>query len=212
MRKLILGLTLACASLAGTTAIAAPSIQAGVEYQVLKNKVPVADESKIEVVEMFWYGCPHCNQLEPFVTNWQKNLPEDVKLVRVPAMFGGVWDIHGQLFLTLEALKVDSQLHSKVFDAIHKERRQLKDYTDIEKFIVEIGVDKDKFSKMWNSFAIKGQMDKARKLALAYQVQGVPVMVVDGQYLFDIGTAGGLQETTQVADQLIDMVRTAKAK
>lgn len=212
MRKLILGLTLACASLAGTTAIAAPSIQAGVEYQVLKNKVPVADESKIEVVEMFWYGCPHCNQLEPFVNSWQKDLPEDVKLVRVPAMFGGVWDIHGQLFLTLEALKVENTLHSRVFDAIHKERRQLKDYAEIEKFIVEIGVDKDKFSKMWNSFAIKGQMDKARKLALAYQVQGVPVMVVDGQYLFDIGTAGGLQETTQVADQLIDMVRTAKAK
>lgn len=210
MRKLILSIALASTSLMGTAAYAETMPDLSDMYEVLDQRVQVADESKIEVVELFWYGCPHCNQLEPFITQWSKDLPADVKLVRMPAMFGGVWDLHGQLFLTLEALQVDQSIHEKVFAALHKERRQLKNYDAIEKFVTELGINPEQFKKTWYSFTVKAQMDKARKAAMAYKIQGVPVLIVDGQYRFDIGTAGGLQETIDVANALIAKVRASR--
>jgi thiol:disulfide interchange protein DsbA len=165
---------------------------------------------KIEVVELFWYGCPHCYAFEPTINPWVEKLPKDVNFKRIPAMFGGPWDAHGQLFLTLEAMGVEHKVHNAVFEAIQKQGKRLTKPEDMADFVATQGVDKDKFLATFNSFAIKGQIEAAKKLAVAYGVQGVPTMIVNGKYRFDLGTTGGPEATLNVADQLIAKERAAK--
>ncbi|MCY1446361.1 Thiol:disulfide interchange protein DsbA [compost metagenome] len=164
------------------------------------------------MVELFWYGCPHCYAFEPTVNPWAEKLPADVHFVRLPAMFGGVWNVHGQLFLTLESMGVEHKVHTAVFEAIHKEGKKLATPEEMAEFLAPLGVDKDKFLSTYNSFAIKGQIEKAKKLGMAYQISGVPTMVVNGKYRFDIGSAGGPEQALQLADFLIAKERAdAKA-
>jgi protein dithiol oxidoreductase (disulfide-forming) len=209
MRNLILSAALATASLFGMAAQAEP-IQAGKQYVELTSPVPVSKPGKIEVVELFWYGCPHCYQFESTINPWVEQLPEDVNFVRVPALFGGVWNVHGQAFITLESMKVEQKVHDAVFDAIHKQGKKLATPDELAGFLATQGVDKGKFLSTYNSFAVKGQMEKAKKLAMAYQISGVPVMIVNGKYRFDIGSSGGQQEALQVADHLIAQERAAQ--
>ncbi len=211
MRNLILSAALVSASLFGMTAQAADvPLEAGKTYYELSNPVSVAVPGKIEVVELFWYGCPHCYAFEPVVNPWAEKLPSDVNFVRLPAMFGGPWDAHGQMFLTLEAMGVEHKVHAAVFNAIQKEGKRLTDKAEMADFLATQGVDKEKFLQTFDSFAIKGQIAKAKDLAKKYEISGVPTMVVDGKYRFDLGTAGGPEQALNVADQLIAKERAAK--
>ncbi|MCU1725482.1 thiol:disulfide interchange protein DsbA [Pseudomonas sp. 7P_10.2_Bac1] len=211
MRNLILSAVLVSASLFGMTAQAADvPLEAGKTYVELANPVPVAEPGKIEVVELFWYGCPHCYAFEPTINPWVEKLPSDVHFVRIPAMFGGPWDAHGQLFLTLEAMGVEHKVHAAVFNAIQKEGKRLTDKNDMADFVATQGVDKEKFLQTFDSFAIKGQIVKARELAKKYEVSGVPTLIVNGKYRFDLGTAGGPEQALNVADQLIAKERAAE--
>ncbi|MHC2146567.1 thiol:disulfide interchange protein DsbA [Pseudomonas sp. 210_17 TE3656] len=210
MRNLILSATLVAASVFGMTAQAADPIVEGKEYVQLSNAVPVSVPGKIEVVELFWYGCPHCYSFEPVVNPWAEKLPADVNFKRIPAMFGGPWDAHGQMFLTLEAMGVEHKVHAAVFEAIQVQRKKLTSPDEMAEFLATQGVDKDKFLATFNSFAIKGQVQKAKELAKKYEITGVPSMVVNGKYRFDLGTAGGSEGVLNVADQLIAKERAAK--
>ena len=204
MRNLILSAALVTVTLFGMTAQAADvPLEAGKTYVQLSNPVPVAVPGKIEVVEMFWYGCPHCFAFEPVINPWAEKLPADVHFVRIPAMFGGPWDAHGQLFLTLDAMGVENKVHAAVFNAIQKEGKRLTDKQDMADFVATLGVDKDKFLQTFDSFAIKGQIVKAKELAKKYEISGVPTMIVNGKYRFDIGSTGGPEQALNVADQLI---------
>ena len=208
MRKLILGAALAISSLFALAVQAEPI--AGKNYVELASPVPVSKPGQIEVVELFWYGCGHCYQFESTINPWIEQLPEDVNFVRIPALFGGLWNVHGQGFLTLQALKVEPAVHAAVFDAIHKQGKKLATAEEMAEYLATQGVDKDAFLKTYNSFGVKSQMEKAKKLAMAYQINGVPVMVVNGKYRFDIGSAGGAKQALQVADYLIDKERAAQ--
>ena len=211
MRNLILSAALVTASLFGMTAQAADvPLEAGKTYVELTNPVPVSVPGKIEVVELFWYGCPHCYAFEPTINPWVEKLPKDVNFRRIPAMFGGPWDAHGQLFLTLEAMGVEHKVHNAVFDAIQKQGKRLTKPDEMADFVATQGVDKDKFLATFNSFAIQGQIKQAKELAQKYGVQGVPTMIVNGKYRFDLGTSGGPEQTLNVADQLIAKERAAK--
>ena len=211
MRNLILSAALVTASLFGMTAQAADvPLEAGKTYVELTNPVPVSVPGKIEVVELFWYGCPHCYAFEPTINPWVEKLPSDVNFKRIPAMFGGPWDAHGQLFLTLEAMGVEHKVHNAVFNAIQKEGKRLTKPDEMADFVATQGVDKDKFLATFNSFAIQGQIKQAKELAQKYGVQGVPTMIVNGKYRFDLGTTGGPEATLNVADQLIAKERAAK--
>ena len=211
MRNLILSAALVSASLFGMTAQAADvPLEAGKTYIELSNAVPVAVPGKIEVVELFWYGCPHCYAFEPVVNPWAEKLPSDVNFVRLPAMFGGPWDAHGQMFLTLEAMGVEHKVHAAVFNAIQKEGKRLTDKDEMADFLATQGVEKAKFLQTFDSFAIKGKIAKAKDLAKKYEISGVPTMIVDGKYRFDLGTAGGPEQALNVADQLIAKERAAK--
>lgn len=209
MRTLLFTALIAVGSLTANTALSAPLV-AGQHYATLANPVVTAEAGKIEVVELFWYGCPSCYQLEPTISNWKKDLPDDVNFIKVPAMFGGIWNLHAQLFYTLQALKVDDSVHDAVFDALHERNRRLASPAEISDFAGTLGLDKAAFDKAWNSFGVKSQLEKAKKLAIAYQVSGVPSMVVNGKYRFDIGMAGGLQEVATVANQLIEQERNTQ--
>ena len=211
MRNLIFTAALAFAGLFAVNANAA-DFEAGKNYTELNQAVPVSQPGKIEVVELFWYGCPHCCAFEPTINPWVEKLPADVHFVRIPAMFGGLWNIHGQLFLTLESMGVEKKVHHAIFEKLHNNPKALTTPEEMADFVAEQGVDKDKFLSTYNSFAIKGQIEKAKKLAMAYQISGVPTLVVNGKYRFDIGSAGGPDEALQLADQLIAKERaSAKA-
>jgi len=162
------------------------------------------------VVELFWYGCPHCYAFEPTINPWAEKLPADVNFKRIPALFGGPWDAHGQLFITLDTMGVEHKVHNAVFNAIQKEGKRLTKPEDMADFVATQGVDKAKFLETFNSFAVKGKMAQYKELAQKYGVQGVPTMIVNGKYRFDLGTTGGPEQTLNVADQLIAKERAAK--
>ncbi len=204
MRNLILSAALTVVSLFGMTAQAADvPLEAGKTYVQLDSPVPVSEPRKIEVVEMFWYGCPHCYAFEPTINPWIEKLPADVHFVRIPAMFGGPWDAHGQLFITLDTMGVEHKVHSAVFDAIQKQHKRLTDKEDMADFVATQGVDKQKFIETFDSFAVKGKVAQYKVLAQKYGITGVPTMIVNGKYRFDLGSAGGPEQALNVADQLI---------
>ncbi len=209
MRNLILSAVFAGASLFGVAAQAEP-IEAGKQYVELSSAVPVSKPGKIEVVELFWYGCPHCYHFEPTINPWIAKLPDDVNFVRVPAMFGGVWDLHGQMFITLQTMGVEAKVHSAVFEAIQKDGKKLATPEEMAEFLATQGVDKDAFLKTYNSFGVKGQVANAKRLGMAYQISGVPALIVNGKYRFDIGSSGGPEQALDVADQLIAKERASK--
>lgn len=209
MRKLLMPALLLVASLFSTAVLALEPVE-GRNYIALNSPVPTQQPEKVEVVAMFGYSCPYCYQLESSLTPWSASLADDVDFIRVPAMFGGTWDLHGQLFYTLQTMQVLDQMHDTIFDALHNANRKLSSVNQIASFVAEHGIDKEVFLKTWNSFSVKSQVEKAKKLALAYQVSGVPTLVVNGKYRFDVGMAGGMQETVDVADSLIEKERHSK--
>ena len=209
MRNLLMSAVLVGASLFGSTVLAQELVE-GSNYVTLSSPVPTTQPEKVEAAALFWYGCPHCYQLEPTLKKWSETLPEDVNFVRVPAMFGGIWNLHGQLFYTLQTMQADPKVHDSIFNALHNSGRKLATTTEIANFVAEQGVDKELFLKTWDSFSVKSKMEKAKQQAIAYQITGVPAMVINGKYRFDIGMAGGLQETVDVADALIEKERQAE--
>ena len=140
MRNFLLTAVLAAASLFGGVTQAA-EFQAGKEYVELSSPVPVADPSKIEVVELFWYGCPHCYQFEPVIKPWAE-AAGGCAVQAHPAMFGGIWNAHGQLFVTLESMGVEPKVHDAVFAAYHQERKKLATPEEMADFLEGHGVDK----------------------------------------------------------------------
>ena len=169
----------------------------GVNYVPLVPAQPTnVAPGKVEVVEVFWYACPHCYALEPFVQNYLKNKPEYVELIRVPVMWGPVHRAHARLFYILESLG-RKDLHSKVFDTIHKEQNMLvgNDDASTQKvqrdFAVANGIKAEDFDKAWSSFTVNSNLQRAQQLTERYHVDGVPLIVVNGKYETDVGKAGG---------------------
>lgn len=209
MRNLILSAALVVASAFGMSAQAAEPADGGQPYTELKSAVPVSEPGKIEVVEMFWYGCPHCYAFEPTINPWIEKLPADVHFIRIPAMFGGPWDAHGQLFITLDTMGVEKKIHSAVFEAIQKGGKRLTDPNDMADFVATQGIDRAKFLETFNSFAVKGKIAQYRELAKKYEITGVPTMIVNGKYRFDLASAGGPEKALALADDLIAKERAA---
>ncbi len=182
--------------------------KAGVNYTPLVPAVPTnVAAGKVEVVEVFWYGCPHCSALEPFIASWLKNKPEYVEFVRVPVMWGPVHRAHARLFYILQSLH-RTDLHDKVFDAIHKEGKMLvaNDEASTRKMQLDFakanGISEDDFNKAWDSFGVTSGMQRAEQLTERYKVEGVPVVVINGKYTTDVGKAGGPGELLSLINDL----------
>ncbi len=162
---------------------------------------------KIEVAEVFWYGCGHCYNLEPVVADWEKRLPSDVNLVRIPVMWNPTNEIHARIFYTAEALGKRAQISPAVFKAIHIDNKPMTDEKEIQKLFEEFGVSADTFNKTFRSFAVESQLRRARDLTMKYHVKGVPLLVVDGKYLTDGPKIKSQDELLAVAEELVQRER-----
>jgi protein dithiol oxidoreductase (disulfide-forming) len=204
-------LAMFAAAVLSLSAFAAPDAAfEGHDYTQLKNAQPVASGSKIEVLEFFWYRCPHCYQLEPGLEKWLKTLPKDVQIRRIPAVFRDDWMPGAKIFYTLEQMGLLSRLHNKVFDAYHIEHINLNDPAVLGTWVAKQGVDRKKFEAIYNSFSVQAKATQGAKLAITYGINGVPAFIVDGRYSTSMSMTESEPRLFDVLDQLIDMARAER--
>jgi thiol:disulfide interchange protein DsbA len=197
--------------LVGCTALLLP-LAAGAEenfkekihYElVLPPQPTTAPKGKVEVVEMFWYGCPHCNALEPYVNRWLKTKPDNVEFVRIPAVFQPAWELHARAYYTAEILGVLDKTHSAMFEAIHGQRRPMSSEQQIMEFFAEHGVKNEDFKRVFHSFAVEAKVRRAKDLSHRYGIDGVPSLIVNGKYRTGATLAGGNANIFKVVDFLV---------
>lgn len=185
----------------------APQYKAGVNYKVLKDPQPTsAPEGKIEVIEFFWYACPHCFAFQPYLEKWlHKDKPANVKFVRVPVANGFRWaEIYARAFYTEKALGLVDKLHDAFFREIHIEHHFLNTKDAIKAFFVAHGVSAKQFETTWSSFAVSMNVKKASNMQTDYHIMGVPMMAVDGRYKATLQNGQGLKALPKVVDFLVD--------
>ena len=179
----------------------------GTHYVKLPAPVPVPAGGKIDVVEFFWYGCPHCNAFEPTLEAWSKRLPADVALRRVHVAFSALHETHSRLFYSLQQLGLLEAQHRRVFAAIHQQRLALANEGEIADFLQKSGVDRAAFVQAFRSPAVADAVVQGKRLSDAYQIDGVPALGVAGRWYTSGSLAGGNDRMVQVADQLIAAAR-----
>lgn len=198
-------------AMGATLSVAGPlaAQTSGREFVLLNPAQPTDDPTKIEVIEFFSYGCPHCADFNPLLNQWAAKLPADVVLRKVPVTFGrAAWSNIGKLYYALELTGDLKRLESDVFKAIHKERTNLFDEKSILSWVAARGVDRQKFADAFGSFGVQSKLRRGDQLAAAYKIEGVPALGVDGKFL--IGSMGFDQQLA-VADKLIARARSEKA-
>lgn len=214
-RRAFHSLSLAAAA-AGTGLLASGAAQAqggpveGRQYRRLAQPLPVAGGGKVEVVEFFWYGCPHCYALEPFVEQWLAKLPPDVSFRRMPAAFTPQYEFHQRVYYALEAMGALPTVHRKLFDAIHQQKKRMGTEAEVSAFVASLGVDGAKFSETLKSFSVLGKVRQATALSNAYAIDGVPAIGVHGRYLTSPSMAGSNERTFEVVDFLVAQARQAR--
>jgi thiol:disulfide interchange protein DsbA len=162
----------------------------GRQYQRLAKPVPGSTPGKIEVIEFFWYGCPHCYVFEPTIEAWAKQLPADVVYRKVHVAFRANVKIHQQMFVTLEAMGKEAQVRPAIFNAIHRGGQSLTDVDAMAKFLAPLGVDPAKFKETYNSFTVQTRVQQATKLQDQYNIDGVPTVAIGGRFLTSPAMAG----------------------
>lgn len=175
----------------------------GIEYRRITPAQPTGTE-KIEVIELFWYGCPHCFNFEPHLNAWLRRKPENVEFTRIPAVFNAQWALHARAFYTAEALGVLDRVHGTLFETIHVKKRRLNSEQELAALFASQGVDEKTFRQTFNSFAVDAKVRRAADLSQRYQIEGVPALIVEGKYRIEGPTAGGLRAMIDVLGYLID--------
>lgn len=204
--------TLAAAGLTSLSALAQTKApQAGTDYSKLDKPAPVdTPTGKIEVLEFFWYSCPHCNAFEPLLNQWVKQLRADVAFKRVPVAFQDSYLPQQRLFYALESLGLTDKLHDKVFAAIHVERQNLVSEQAITAWMAKQGVDPALFASHFNSFSTVSKAHRANQLMTAYQVEGVPAFGVAGRFYTDGAMSKSMERALQTVDFLVAEVRAGR--
>lgn len=185
---------------------------AGQHYIELETPVRTADPSKVEVTEMFGYPCPHCNTFEPMLNAWHHKQADDVDFKRVPVVFGRSWEPMARAYYTAELLKAVDKTHQPMFDAVHLQKKRFRNVEELADFYASLGVDKEKFEKTFNSFAVNTKLGQGDSKVRSYQVDGVPSLVVNGKYRITAATAGGQKEMLDVVNYLVEKERAALEK
>ncbi|MCU0758082.1 MAG: thiol:disulfide interchange protein DsbA/DsbL [Steroidobacteraceae bacterium] len=185
------------------------------KWQVGKNYKPIVPAQptnvgpgKVEVIEVFWYGCNHCYALDPFLESWKANKPAYVEFVRLPVMWGPAHKSHARFYYTLQALGRDKDLHAKAFDTIHRGNNPLLGNDEESSYRAQLafakanGVDEKKFAETYRSMFVDTKLRQAEDLTKRYRVEGVPLMVVNGKYSTDVGSAGGHSQLITLLNDL----------
>jgi thiol:disulfide interchange protein DsbA len=185
-------------------------IEEGFDYRVLPVSQAIEAKGKIEVLEFFWYGCPHCHDFEPQLDAWIKRQDKDVTVKKVPVAFRDDLLPHSQLFYALESLG-KSNLHAKVMDAMHVGKKKLLNESDIIDWAVSQGIERDAFIKAFKSFTVTSKARAANQIAQAYRIDGVPTVAVQGKYITSPSiTSGSKARAIEAMDHLVNKVRKEK--
>jgi thiol:disulfide interchange protein DsbA len=164
---------------------ATATFQEGVHYFVLSEAVRPRDPKKIEVVEVFQYGCPHCFRFDPLVKAWQKNLAGDVDFYPLPVIWNTPGQLHAQAFFAAQALGVLDKIHPAMFNAIHVKNNPLNTRASLETLFADNGVSAEQFAKAFDSFGVTSQVNQAKARTLSYKIDGTPELIVAGKYRID---------------------------
>jgi thiol:disulfide interchange protein DsbA len=185
--------------------------KSGKDYLTLQRPLPTdAGNGKIEVLEFFWYSCPHCNAFEPAFAQWAKAAPKDVVVRRIPVAFREDFAPQQRLYFTLEALNLLDTMHDRVFAAIHVQKQLLNSDASVLAWAEKQGVDKAKFSETFKSFGVASKLKRAVQLQNEFKVEGVPSLGVAGRYYIDGTLAGSMDRALKVAESLINQTRSGK--
>ena len=188
--------------------------QPGINFKPTKEVIPTESKDKIEVVELFWYGCVHCSNMDPYLDKWADNLPKDVTFKRIPAIPRKDWVASAKAYYALESLGLLNKLHEKLFDAIHKEKIFKHDNTKalINWIALNGKLDKKEVEAAFNSFSMKSKLSRSFKIFKAAGATGVPTMIIDGKYFTSSTMAGGEQNAIDIINFIIKNVRKDKTK
>jgi thiol:disulfide interchange protein DsbA len=201
-------------AIALTAFVALPGLalaQGKFAYTELKPTQPTESAAgKIEVLEFFWYGCPHCYSLEPSIEVWTKKLSADVQFRRVPAVFNERWGHDAAIFYTFEALGVLNKLHRPFFDAIHRDRLRSDNQQALSEWLQKNGVDSNRFFDTMKSFGVQTKLRRAAQLSVAYRIDGTPAMAVQGRYTVSAEQGRSHQGMLDTVDYLLDIARKQK--
>jgi len=186
---------------------------AGVEYRQLATAQPTDVPGKIEVVEFFWYGCPHCYTFEPVLAPWLKKLPKDTHFRRIPAMFNEEYKQGARAYYALEAIGEEQRLHKALFDAVHTGAKlRVADEAALTEWLGKHGVDTKKFAAAYRSFTVEGKLKRADQLTQAYKIDGVPSMAVNGKYVVITDKISSFEHLLAITDYLIEQSRNKSGK
>jgi thiol:disulfide interchange protein DsbA len=210
--------SLNAASLAGALALAGASLPGraraqGVvpvenrDYAALSKPIAVPANGRIEVIEFFWYGCPHCFAFEPTLEAWVARLPADVHFRRVPVGFDALKETHQRIFYTWEALGLVDQMHAKTFARFHVQKKPVDSEADMLNFAAEAGLDEIKVRAAWNSFSVQTRCAEARRLEDDYGIERMPEMAIAGRYVAIAQPEAGPASVLLTTDWLVDKVR-----
>jgi thiol:disulfide interchange protein DsbA len=181
----------------------AAGAQAQDGYEAVSPPVPTEVSDGVEVLEFFWYGCPHCYAFHPHVDAWAKRQPANVKFRMVAAPLNPSWTMHSRAYYAAEVLGVLDKFHEPFFDAIHKGGKRMRKEDEIVAFASSLDIDGDAFRDALNSFATETRLRRALQLADAYRISGVPTVAVNGKYKTSGQRAGGYPQMLKVMDKLI---------
>jgi thiol:disulfide interchange protein DsbA len=175
----------------------------GNNYTLLSPTQPTSSSpDKVEVAEVFWYGCPHCYDLEPFMARWVARKPDYVSFVHIPGVGQPLWKFHARAFYTAEALGKGEEMHAAFFREIHENGNYLETEDKLRDFFAKFGVSAADFKATFDSFAVQTKLQRAEELNRRYRVTGVPAIVVNGKYFTDVGMAGGHEQLIELIDEL----------
>ena len=203
---------LALLSLSGFASAQGQKIEEGFDYRILPIAQPVEAKGKVEVIEFFWYGCPHCYDFEPELSSWVKRQPKDVVFKRVPVAFRDDFLPHSQMYYALESMGKADALNEKVMYAMHKENKRLLTETEIADWVASQGVDRNTFLATYRSFAVVSKARAAKQLTESYRIDGVPTIVMQGKYVTSPSIAGSKAKAIAVMDYLEEKIRKDKYK
>ena len=187
--------------------VAMAAIDEGIEYKLVSPAQPTITKNKIEVVELFWYGCPHCFNFEPDLKEWLAKKPENVVFYRIPAIFNPAWALHARAYYTAKTLGLFDDgkhaFHDAFFNEIHVKKKRLNNKESLKSFFARFGVSAEDFNDTFDSFAVNTKVNRAAALSKRYQLQGVPSIIINGKYRTDGPMAGGRKGIIKVMNFLI---------
>lgn len=183
----------------------------GVHYHELAEPQSVQTGDDIEVVELFWYGCPHCYSLEPFLENWLRNKPENAAFVLMPGIFHKESEFHARAFYTFEALGITDDVHRDFYDEIHQRGNRVYNLSGLVEFGAKHGVEPEQLRDAFNSFAVDTNVRNAGHMFRKYEATGVPTLIVDGRYRVTVSSAGGHEQLLDLVNFLVEKAAADRA-